>query len=191
VLDGVSAAFPAERVTAVTGPSGVGKSTLLAVLLGLVEPDAGRVLVGGVDLAGVEPADWHRRVAWLPQRPYLRAGTVGEAVRLGRPDAAPAAVAAALRLACVDFAGPDTVLGEDGAGLSAGQRQRIALARAYLRDAPVLLLDEPTAHLDGETEARVLDRLAGYAEGRTVIMVTHRPAPLALATDVVSLAVAA
>ncbi|MFL6073398.1 MAG: thiol reductant ABC exporter subunit CydD [Mycobacteriales bacterium] len=188
VLDGVSAAFPAGRVTAVTGPSGVGKSTLLAVLLGLVEPDAGRVLVGGADLTGLELADWHRRVAWLPQRPYLPAGTVGAAVRLGRPDASPAEVAAALRLACVDFAGPDTVLGEDGAGLSAGQRQRIALARTYLRDAPVLLLDEPTAHLDGETEARVLDRLATYAEDRTVVLVTHRPAPLALASDVLPLA---
>ena len=178
---------------ALVGPSGVGKSTLLNVLLGFVEPAEGRVRVGGVDLAEVDLEEWRSRVAWVPQRPHLYAGSIAENVRLARPDADDAAVRRALADAgaagFVDALpdGADTVLGEDGAGLSAGQRQRLALARAFLADRPVLLLDEPTAALDGETEAEVVEAVRRLAVGRTVLLVVHRPALLAVADRVVRL----
>ncbi|MFZ4129698.1 thiol reductant ABC exporter subunit CydD [Streptomyces cellulosae] len=183
---------PGETV-ALVGPSGSGKSTLLSTVLGFVRPDAGRVTVGGADLAGLDLAEWRRRVAWVPQRPHLYAGTIAENVRLARPDADDAAVRRALRDAgALDFVdalphGVGTVLGEDGAGLSAGQRQRLALARAFLADRPVLLLDEPTAALDGATEAEVVAAVRRLAEGRTVLLVVHRPALLAVADRVVRL----
>ncbi|MGA5794776.1 thiol reductant ABC exporter subunit CydD [Streptomyces cellulosae] len=183
---------PGETV-ALVGPSGSGKSTLLSTALGFVRPDAGRVTVGGADLAGLDLAEWRRRVAWVPQRPHLYAGTIAENVRLARPDADDAAVRRALRDAgALDFVdalphGAGTVLGEDGAGLSAGQRQRLALARAFLADRPVLLLDEPTAALDGATEAEVVAAVRRLAEGRTVLLVVHRPALLAVADRVVRL----
>ncbi len=185
---------PGETV-ALVGPSGAGKSTLLSAALGFVRPDAGRVSVGGAGLSGLDLSEWHRRVAWVPQRPHLYAGTIAENVRLARPDADDAAVRRALRDAgALDFVdalphGADTVLGEDGAGLSAGQRQRLALARAFLADRPVLLLDEPTAALDGATEAEVVEAVRRLAEGRTVLLVVHRPALLAVADRVVRLAV--
>lgn len=183
---------PGETV-AVTGASGSGKSTLLNVLLGLERPTAGRVLVGGTDLASLSPESWRHQVAWVPQRPRLFAGTVAENVRLARPEATDAQVREALRAAgALDFVtmlqdGTDTRLGEDGAGLSAGQRQRIALARAFLADRPVLLLDEPTAGLDGETEASVVEAVRRLAVGRTVVLVVHRPALLAVADRTVRL----
>ncbi|MFI5759540.1 thiol reductant ABC exporter subunit CydD [Streptomyces sp. NPDC051563] len=176
---------------ALTGPSGAGKSTLLQVLLGFVTPTAGRVLVGGVDLAELAPEQWRERIAWVPQRPHLFAGTIAENVRLARPGAADAEVTAALVDAGAwEFVralprGADTLLGEGGVGLSAGQRQRLALARAFLADRPVLLLDEPTAALDGETEAAVVEAVRRLAVGRTVLLVVHRPALLALADRVV------
>ncbi|MGV9224456.1 thiol reductant ABC exporter subunit CydD [Streptomyces albogriseolus] len=184
---------PGETV-ALVGPSGAGKSTLLSTALGFVRPDAGRVSVGAADLTGLDLAEWHRRVAWVPQRPHLYAGTIAENVRLARPDADDAAVRRALRDAgALDFVdalphGAGTMLGEDGAGLSAGQRQRLALARAFLADRPVLLLDEPTAALDGATEAEVVAAVRRLAEGRTVLLVVHRPALLAVADRVVRLA---
>ncbi|WP_053800122.1 thiol reductant ABC exporter subunit CydD [Streptomyces rimosus] len=184
---------PGETV-ALVGPSGAGKTTLLNVLLGFAEPAAGRVRVGGRDLAGIDPEDWRRRIAWVAQRPYLFAGTIAENVRLARPDADDAAVHAALRDAgALDFVaalpdGAATVLGEGGSGLSAGQRQRLALARAFLADRTVLLLDEPTASLDGETEAGIVDAVRRLAAGRTVLLVVHRPALLAVADRVVRLA---
>ncbi|MBL1066182.1 thiol reductant ABC exporter subunit CydD [Streptomyces sp. 7-21] len=172
------------EVLAVTGPSGGGKSTLLAVLLGFVRPASGRVRVGGRDLAGLDLASWHRQVAWVPQRPYLFAGTIADNVRLARPDADDAAVAAALRDAAAGDLALERVVGEDGGGLSAGQRQRVALARALLADRPVLLLDEPTAALDGVTEAEIVAAVRRAARGRTVILVTHRPALLDVADRV-------
>ncbi|MEU5104043.1 MULTISPECIES: thiol reductant ABC exporter subunit CydD [unclassified Streptomyces] len=184
--------LPGETV-AVVGPSGAGKSTLLNVLLGFTEPAEGRVLIGGRDLASLDLDGWRAQVAWVPQRPYLFAGTIAENVRLARPDADDAAVRAALRdagaLGFVDALphGADTPLGEMGAGLSAGQRQRLALARAFLADRPVLLLDEPTANLDGETEAAVVEAVRRLAEGRTVLLVVHRPALLSVADRVVRL----
>ncbi|MFI7385300.1 thiol reductant ABC exporter subunit CydD [Streptomyces sp. NPDC049813] len=183
---------PGETV-ALVGPSGAGKSTLLNALLGFARPRDGRILVGGVDLATVEREQWHARVAWVPQRPQLYAGTIADNVRLARPDADDAAVLAALREAgALEFVAalPDgvrTELGDDGAGLSAGQRQRLALARAFLADRPVVLLDEPTAALDGATEAGVVEAVRRLAVGRTVLLVVHRPALLALADRVVRL----
>ncbi|MFD4631658.1 thiol reductant ABC exporter subunit CydD [Streptomyces sp. NPDC058284] len=183
---------PGETV-ALVGPSGAGKSTLLNVVLGFVRPTEGRVCVGGVDLADVAPERWRERIAWVPQRPHLFAGTIAENVRLARPEADDAQVREALRdagaLEFVDAlpAGAGTALGEDGAGLSAGQRQRLALARAFLADRPVVLLDEPTAALDGGTEAEVVEAVRRLAVGRTVLLVVHRPALLAVADRVVRL----
>ncbi|MFF7752222.1 thiol reductant ABC exporter subunit CydD [Streptomyces sp. NPDC007971] len=207
-FDGVTARYPGRSADAVTdasftvqsgetvalvGESGAGKSTLLNVLLGFVRPAEGRVCVGGVDLAEADLEQWRSRIAWVPQRPHLYAGTIAENVRLARPDADDAAVREALRDAgALEFVdalpeGADTVLGEDGAGLSAGQRQRLALARAFLADRPVLLLDEPTAALDGATEAEVVAAVRRLAAGRTVLLVVHRPALLDVADRVVRL----
>ncbi|MFC8010437.1 thiol reductant ABC exporter subunit CydD [Streptomyces cinereoruber] len=193
-LDAVTLTVEPGETVALVGPSGAGKSTLLDVVLGFTAPEpGGSVRVGGEDLAGLDPEVWRSRIAWVPQRPYLFAGTIAENVRLARPDASDEAVREALRDAGADgFVaelpdGLDTLLGEDGAGLSAGQRQRLALARAFLADRPLLLLDEPTAALDGETEAGVVDAVRRLAAGRTVLLVVHRPALLAVADRVVSL----
>ncbi|WP_372344311.1 thiol reductant ABC exporter subunit CydD [Streptomyces sp. KL116D] len=192
-LSEVSFEVAEGETVALVGPSGAGKSTLLSALLGFVRPTAGRVLVGGADLADVSREAWHARVAWVPQRPQLYAGSIADNVRLARPDADDAAVRAALREAgALDFVdalpdGARTALGEDGAGLSAGQRQRLALARAFLADRPVVLLDEPTAALDGETEAGIVEAVRRLAVGRTVLLVVHRPALLAVADRVVRL----
>ena len=189
----VSFTVETGETVALVGPSGAGKSTLLNALLGFVKPTSGRVRIGGVDLAEADLAKWRSQVAWVPQRPHLYAGSIAGNVRLARPDADDAEVARALgdagALEFVD-ALPDgirTVLGEDGAGLSAGQRQRLTLARAFLADRPVLLLDEPTASLDGETEAEVVEAVRRLAVGRTVLLVVHRPALLGVADRVVRL----
>ncbi|HEU4947184.1 MAG TPA: thiol reductant ABC exporter subunit CydD [Kribbella sp.] len=186
-LDELSLTIPAGEVTGVVGPSGCGKSTLLAVLLGFVRPDTGRVVAGGIDLATVEPDSWLAQVAWLGQDPVLFAGTVAENVRLGRPDADDLAVRRAARAARVDVP-LHHGLGERGHGLSAGQRRRIALARALLLEAPLLLLDEPTEGVDPATEQDLLETLPGAFAGRTVVLVTHRPALLSLCDQVVELA---
>ncbi|OIV38477.1 ABC transporter [Mangrovactinospora gilvigrisea] len=185
-LDGAELTLrPGERV-AVVGPSGAGKTTLLNALLGFVRPDEGRITVGGVPLEELDPAQWHARIAWVPQRARLFAGTVSENVRLARPEATDAEVAAALADAeASGFA--DALLGEGGAGLSAGQRQRVALARAFLADRPLVLLDEPTAGLDAESEAAVVAAVGRLSAGRTVLFVVHRSAMLAVADRVLRL----
>jgi len=193
-LDEVSLTVNQGEVLALVGPSGCGKSTLLGVLLGLVTPERGSVRVGGVDLAEVDLDAWRARLAWVPQRPHLFKASIVQNVRLGRSGASTAEVWAAIEAAGLTDAvrnlpdGVDTVLGDRGAGLSAGERQRVALARAFLRDAPLLLLDEPTANLDGETERDIVQRIGRLAEGRTVVLVAHRPALIGVADRVLSLA---
>lgn len=180
-LDRVSLTVAVGERVALVGPSGAGKSTLLNVLLGLVPVTSGRVSVGASE------------VAWVPQRPHLFARTVAENIRLGRPDATDEDVVRAARLAHADEfiaalpQGYDTALGERGAGLSSGQRQRIALARAFLRDAPLLVLDEPTAGLDAGSEAAVVEATARLMAGRTVLVVAHRPAMVLDADRVVTI----
>ncbi|SCG42937.1 thiol reductant ABC exporter subunit CydD [Micromonospora inositola] len=174
---------PGERI-AVIGPSGAGKSTLLALLLGFVTPTAGRVTVAGVDLADVDLDAWRRQLAWVPQRAHLFAASLADNIRLGAPDTTDAALGGAVTDAALDevvAALPDglaTELGERGHGLSSGQRQRVALARAFLRDASVVLLDEPTARLDSASEAVVLAATRRLVAGRTALLVAHRPALL-------------
>ncbi|MFJ6788646.1 thiol reductant ABC exporter subunit CydD [Streptomyces angustmyceticus] len=181
------------ETVALVGPSGAGKSTLLSVLLGVTAPYAGRALADGQDIASLAPDSWRQQIAWVPQHPHLFAGTIAENVRLARPDADDAAVRAALGDAgALDFVdalpdGTATRLGESGAGLSAGQRQRLALARAFLADRPILLLDEPTANLDGASEEAIVAAVRRLAVGRTVLLVVHRPALLAVADRVVRL----
>jgi thiol reductant ABC exporter CydD subunit len=182
---------PGETV-ALVGPSGCGKSTLGALLVGFVRPERGRVTVDGVDLAELDPDRWRRQLAYLPQHPHLLAGTVADNVRLADPAATAHAVRRALHAAGADFVdglerGVETVLGEQGAGLSAGQRQRVALARALLPPASLLVLDEPTSGLDAATERTVVEALGAELATRTVVLITHRPALLGIADRVVRL----
>ncbi|MFC0865623.1 thiol reductant ABC exporter subunit CydD [Sphaerimonospora cavernae] len=183
---------PGERV-AIVGPSGAGKSTLLHVLLGFVTPTEGRALIDGTDLTDLSLDTWRRRLAFVPQRPHLFAASVADNISLGTA-ATPAEIRAAATAAQADgFVaalpdGYDTSLGERGANLSAGQRQRVALARAFCRpSAQVVLLDEPTARLDGRSEAAVIEATRKLCEGRTAIIVAHRPAMIDLADRVVLL----
>ena len=192
-IDGISLVLEPEEIVAVTGPSGCGKSTLLAVLLGFITPQSGSVRVGGCELADLDPDAWRQRVSWMPQRPHLFATSIAENIALGRPDATIAEIWDAVEAAGLDDVvarqphGLDTVLGDRGAGLSVGERQRVALARALIRDAPLLLLDEPTANLDGATEHEVLIALRRLMHGRSVVLVAHRPALVELADRVIEL----
>ncbi len=192
----VTVAIAPGELVAVAGPSGAGKSTLLSVLASQLAATGGRVEIGGVPLAEVERRSLMEQVAWHPQRPWIATGTVADNVRLGRLEATEAEVWAALRrvgLADVVTALPGGLaadVAEDGRALSAGQRARLALARVVVADRPVALLDEPTAHLDVETEAVVLATLRWLAERSTVVVVAHRQAVLDIADRVVVLAAA-
>ncbi|WP_026919643.1 thiol reductant ABC exporter subunit CydD [Gordonia shandongensis] len=185
------------ELTVLTGPNGSGKSTTLAAVLGLERPDAGCVRVGGVAVTDLDRDEYTAQIAWLPQHPVVVPGTVAENLALfdARGDGAldeRALTAAARASAFTDVLadlpdGSQTLLGAGGAGLSAGQVQRLALTRTLASPAPLLLLDEPTAHLDDETGRRVLDTLIRRArDGDTVLVVSHRPEVLAAADRVIA-----
>jgi thiol reductant ABC exporter CydD subunit len=185
--DQCTARLRAGEITVLAGPSGSGKSTLIDVLLGFAAPSAGRVCTDGDDLA-LDTDAWRAQVAWVPQQPYLFPGTVAANIRLGYPGATDKAVAAAARAAALDDVPLGRLVTERGGGLSSGQRRRVALARALVAGRPVLLLDEPTAGLDQETEERVLDTLrAQAAAGRIVLLAAHHPRVIAAADRVVRL----
>ena len=177
---GLTLEVPAGRTVALVGASGAGKSTLFSALLRFVDPAGGRILWDGQDVRGYSRASVRTRIAWVPQEPVLFAGSVRDAVRVGRPDATDAEVWSALERAHgAEFVralprGLDTAVGERGAQLSGGQRQRLAIARAFVREPSVLLLDEPTSSLDAASEALVQAGLAELKAGRTTLVIAHR-----------------
>ena len=188
--DGLSLRAEPGAVTVLAGPNGAGKSTALQAILGLTPVDDGRVLIGGTDIAEVDLQQWWNRVSWLPQRPVLVPGTIRTNLELfGALHDLDAACHAAVfdEVLATLPDGLDTVLGRAGAGLSLGQRQRLALARTLGRPCAVLLLDEPTSHLNAELEARVLQAIRSRADGgATVLVVGHRQAVLAAGDQVVA-----
>ncbi|GAL99016.1 transport ATP-binding protein CydD [Acetobacter tropicalis NRIC 0312] len=181
-LDHISIKVPAGETVILTGTSGSGKSTLMELLLKFISPDSGQILLNDIPLETI-PADALSHIfSWIGQKPILFAGTLRDNILFAHPDADEEALMAAVKAAAVDqflpslSEGLDTRIGEGGFGLSGGQAQRIAIARAYLKNAPVLLLDEPTAHLDPETEKSVFESLQRLALNKTVILATHSAA---------------
>ncbi|HLW45980.1 MAG TPA: thiol reductant ABC exporter subunit CydD [Acidimicrobiales bacterium] len=178
---------------ALVGPSGAGKSTAIGLFLGFVRPSSGRVLVDGDDLSDIDAAWWRRQVAWVPQRPHLLHGSIEDNLRIADPGATAAGLARAVDLVGLSHTvhglprGLETPIGEGGLSLSAGERQRLALARAVIRDATVVLLDEPAAHLDAHAEAGLREALGPWLESRTVLVAAHRPELVARLDRVVQL----
>lgn len=179
-LRGISCEIPPGQTTALVGPSGAGKSTIANLLLRFIQPDNGKILIEDQNLNEIDPQRWREQIAWVSQKPYLFHRSIAENIRLARPTAPFERVVEAARLANIhEFIetlpqGYDTPVGEQGARLSGGQAQRIALARAFLKDAPFLILDEPTANLDPGVEALIRQAMERLMAGRTVLLIAHR-----------------
>lgn len=179
-LEGFNLTIPSGQTVALVGPTGAGKTTVTNLLLRFIEPESGTLAAGGVCLREVDAAEWRAQIAWVPQHPYLFNATVADNLRIARPDATEAEIIAAARAAHADEfierlpGGYDAPIGEMGGRLSGGQRQRLAIARAYLKDAPILIVDEGTSHLDEETEEQIRASLLKLVRGRTVLLVAHR-----------------
>jgi ATP-binding cassette subfamily C protein CydD len=179
-LHGVSFEISAGQKTALVGPSGAGKSTVSQLLLRFVEAEQGAILVGGRPLREIDRGAWRSQIAWVPQTPHLFHDTVAANLRLARPEASDDEVVKAAQQARLhDFIlslplGYGTLVGEDGARLSGGQAQRLALARAFLKDAPFLIMDEPTSRVDPELEALLQDVTEDLVRGRTTLVIAHR-----------------
>ncbi|MCB8983476.1 MAG: thiol reductant ABC exporter subunit CydD [Ardenticatenaceae bacterium] len=193
-LQDVSLALPPGQTTALVGETGAGKSTIAHLLLGFVQPAAGHIWLGETRLEAVDTAVLRRHIAWVPQQPYLFDDTIANNIRLARPEADLEAVQNAARRAQLhDFVqslpqGYETRIGERGARLSGGQAQRLALARAFLQDAPLLILDEPTAHLDPATESQIQAAIEALTAGRTTLIIAHRPNTIRHADQIIRLA---
>jgi ATP-binding cassette subfamily C protein CydD len=192
-LSGINLLIPQGQKLAIVGETGAGKSTLASLLLRFVEPTCGRIMVGGVPLDQIDPDEWRKYIAWLPQHPYIFAGTIGENICMGAPNADRQAMLEAAEAAnASEFIerlpqGYETPAGERGIRLSGGQRQRIALARTLLKRAPILILDEPVAQLDAGSEEAVRTGLARFSRHRTVITITHQHGPLQEADRVIAI----
>lgn len=194
VLSGVRFAAHPGEIVALVGPSGGGKSTLLSLVLRLYEPNGGRITLDGRDLREIQVAWLRARIGFVPQDPALFYGTIAENVAFGKPEATRAEIEAACRAAHAhEFIaqlplGYDTIVGERGTSLSGGQRQRLAIARAIVRNPRILLLDEATSALDADSERGIRDALEVLRPGRTILLVTHRPALVEIADRIVELA---
>ena len=165
---------------ALVGATGAGKTTIASLLLRFIAPDEGAITIGGLPIEAINLAAWRAQLAWVPQNPHLFHGTIGDNIRLAKPEASAAELIAATQAAFVHEyiqslpLGYDTPIGEGGARLSGGQRQRIAIARAFLKDAPLLILDEATSYLDSASEAAINDAIRRLMRGRTVLIIAHR-----------------
>jgi ABC-type multidrug transport system fused ATPase/permease subunit len=192
-LNGVSFQVePGQRV-ALVGPSGAGKSTVAQLLLRFIEPQRGEIRVNGMSLRDMPASNWRKQVAWVSQNPYLFNMSVVENIRLARPDATTDEIVRATQQAHAHKfiqalpQGYDTIIGERGARLSGGQAQRIALARAFLKDAPLLILDEATSNLDPETEVLLQDATGRLMQGRMTLVIAHRLSTVYRADQIVVL----
>jgi ABC-type multidrug transport system fused ATPase/permease subunit len=192
-LEAIDLTLPSGQTTALVGASGAGKSTLAGLTLGFLYPEVGEMRWNGIPMRDVSVEEWRRQIAWVPQQPYLFHGTIAENLRLAAPEASLEALRQAAEqahlLAFIEQQplGWETPVGEGGAQLSGGQAQRLALARAFLRDAPFLILDEPTAHLDVEQEFLLQETSRVLCAGRTVLVIAHRLTTVAQADQMVVL----
>jgi thiol reductant ABC exporter CydD subunit len=192
-LNGASFNIEPEQITALVGPSGSGKSTAVGLLLRFFEPQDGVIRVGETFLSEISPEAWRRQVAWVPQTPYLFNDTVAANLRMARPNASQQEIVESARRAGADGficnlpQGYDTRIGERGAFLSAGQTQQLAIARAFLKDAPLLILDEATSHLDPETEDRLQEAILRLVYSRTTLVIAHRMSTVRQAQQIVVL----
>jgi ABC-type multidrug transport system fused ATPase/permease subunit len=193
VLDGLNLSIAPGETVGLVGPSGGGKTTLVSLILRFASPGAGRISCGGVDLDSIDPREWRRQLVWVPQRPTLFAGSLAWNLRLFEPGADEEALRRAVSDAGLDDLlaqlpdGLDTRIGDGGRRLSVGQGQRVALARALISRAPMVLLDEPTAHLDSDSEETVSRAIARLTTGRTALLVSHRRRAIAGADRVLEL----
>ncbi len=193
VLEGLNLVIEPGETVALVGPSGAGKSTLLQLVPRFIDPDSGAVLIDGMDLRNLRLTDLRNSIAWMPQEPFLLPGTIAENLAYGKPGVPRAEIEAAADAAQAhDFirrlpAGYETQVGDGAIHMSVGEKQRLSLARAFLRNSPILLLDEPTSSLDAASEALVLDALARLRKGRTTLMVAHRLNTLAIVDRTISL----
>ncbi|HTK05950.1 MAG TPA: thiol reductant ABC exporter subunit CydD, partial [Ktedonobacteraceae bacterium] len=193
-LHNVSFSIERGQKVALVGPSGAGKSTIASLLLRFSEPQAGEIVIDGTPLAAIQPRVWREQIAWIPQRPSLFNVSIAENIRMGRAGATMDEIIAAARQAQLhEFiealpSGYETIVGERGARLSGGQAQRLAIARAMLKDAPILLLDEATAHLDSVNEQAVLDALHTLMQGRIALIIAHHLHTVRTADHIILLA---
>ena len=180
VLHGIDFSLARGERVALVGPSGSGKTTIARLLLGFDVPDRGGITVNGIDLRDIAPENWFARIAWMPQAPTLFHGSIGDNIRLGQPDADDEAVRRAAEAAnAAQFIarlpqGYDTIVGDRGQGLSGGEIRRVALARAFLKNADLVILDEASASLDPETAAWVAQSVERLAENRAMLIIAHR-----------------
>ena len=193
ILKGISFTVPAGRTIAIVGPSGAGKSTISRLVFRFYEPDSGRILIDGQDIADVQQVSLRAALGMVPQDTVLFNDTIGYNLRYGRPDAAEDEVAQAARLARIDTfvralpEGYDTPVGERGLKLSGGEKQRVAIARTLLKDPPILVLDEATSALDSFTERAIQDALDGVSRGRTTVVIAHRLSTVVGADEIIVL----